>query len=111
MYKIPLTNSPNQTFSTAVPVNGENKDFTFVLNYNEQAQYWSMTLMDSLTNEILFSQLPMLFSFFEFANMITQLSYKQIGSIYICPVQETQSSAPNDKDIGQKYILVWGDNE
>ena len=53
----------------------------------------------------------MLFSFFEFANMITQLSYKQVGSIYICPIQETQSSAPNDKDIGQKYILVWGDNE
>lgn len=111
MYKIPLTNSPNQTFSCTVPVNGENKDFTFRLSYNSQAEYWSMTVEDSLTHELLFSQLPMLFSFFEYANMITQLSYKQIGSIYICPIQETGTSRPNDLDIGQKYVLIWSDNE
>lgn len=111
MYKIPLTNSPNQTFSCTVPVNGDNKDFTITLNYNSQAEYWAMTVVDSVTQEILFSQLPMLFSFFEYANMITQLEYKQIGSIYICPIQETQASRPNDLDIGQKYVLIWSDNE
>lgn len=111
MYKIPLTNSPNQTFSVTVPVNGENKDFTFNLSYNEQAGYWFLTLSDSISQEIIFSQLPLLCSFDGFSNIITQLSYKLIGSIYIAPLQETANSMPNDEDIGTKYILVWGDNE
>lgn len=111
MYKIPLTNSPNQNFGVTVPVNGKNMDFNITLNYNEQAQYWAMTVTDALTNEIYFSQLPMLFSFVEYANIITQLSYKLIGSIYITAITETELSRPNDSDIGTYYILVWSDNE
>lgn len=111
MYKIPLTNSPNQTFMATIPVNGENKTFTITLNYNSIANYWTMNLVDSGTSQILFAGLPLLFSFYKFANMITQLAYMQIGSIYICPIQETPESMPDSENIGQKYILVWSDNE
>ena len=38
MYKIPLTNSPNQTFRVTVPVNNENKTFT-IANILRQQSY------------------------------------------------------------------------
>ena len=53
MYKIPLTNSPNQTFSTSIPVNGENRYFVIELNYIYSCGYWSMTLTDYTTEQIL----------------------------------------------------------
>lgn len=112
MYKIELTNSPNQTFQSIIPVNGGNIDFTFYLSYNDQAGYWSLTLTNTLTQELYFSNLPLLSSFSEYTNMIFQLDYKMIGSIYIAYIQNIQNaSMPDDKNIGKDYIMVWGDNE
>lgn len=110
MYKVPLTNSPNQTFSIVIPVNGENINFTIFLSYNENAKYWLMTLTKTLTQEEVFCNLPLLCSFDKYSNMIYQLDYKEVGEIMIVPIQETQSSMPNDEDIGIKYVMVWGDN-
>lgn len=111
MYKIPLTTFPNQTFVVIVPVNGGNKEFEIQLRYNEVAGYWSMTLTDNEAERIIFSQLPLLASYYEFANMANQLGYKNIGSIYCIAMQMTKSCAPNSDDLGKKYILIWGDNE
>ena len=111
MYKIPLTNSPNQKFTTTVPVNEGNIDFDIELRYNEIAEYWTMTLIDTQSRQIIFSQLPLLSSFFEYANIAHQFQYKNIGSIYIVPMQMTKACRPNNIDIGKKYILIWGDNE
>ena len=51
LYKIPLTNSPNQTFRVTVPVNNENKTFTIKLNYNDQAKYWNFSLYDTFAEQ------------------------------------------------------------
>lgn len=110
MYRIPLTNSPNQTFNVIVPINGENKEFVVTLNYSEIADYWTMTLSDPITQLDIVSGIPMLESYNDFANLLIQLGYKNIGSIYIVGMEETAASRPNDIDIGQKYLLVWGDN-
>lgn len=111
MYKIPLTNSPNQTFGVTVPVNGGNVDFTIVLNYNETAEYWSMTLSLSESGTVVFSQIPLLTSFSGFSNIALQFKYKRLGSIYVCPVNETKESRPNGENLGTSYVLLWGDNE
>ncbi len=111
MYKIPLTNSPNQTFKVVVPVNDENKTFTVKLNYNEQAEYWSLSLFDSFDETPIFMNLPMLSSKYRYANILRQLDYKRIGSIYIAPIYETENSAPDASNLGTNYILIWGDNE
>lgn len=110
MYRIPLTNSPNQTFNITVPVNGENKDFTINLNYSEIADYWTIDISDTLTEQMIICGIPLLESYNDFANLLIQQGYLEIGSIFIVAMQETKSCRPDDKDIGQKYLLVWGDN-
>lgn len=112
MYKIPLTNSPNQSFSSTIPVGNENIEFEFYLSYNDVAGYWMLTLTKSETQEILFSELPLLCSFIYYNNMVTQLSYKNFGSIYITVIQDKEkASMPDDQNIGSSYIMLWGDNE
>lgn len=111
MYKIPLTNSPNQSFNITVPVNDENKDLTLELNYNEVADYWSITIRDTETDLVLVSQLPMLESYGDFSNILIQLGYLEIGSVFIVAIEETDTCRPNEEDLGTKYIVIWGDNE
>lgn len=110
MYKIPLTNSPNQTFSTSIPVNGENRYFVIELNYIYSCGYWSMTLTDSTTEQILVSNIPLLFSEFDFIDIFRQLGYKEIGEVYIVPVKGVKGSMPNYENLGQDYVMLWGDN-
>ena len=109
-YRIPLSPYPNQTFSASIPVNDENKDLKFELSYNSVAGYWMMTVSDVQTEEVIFSQLPLLCSFGDFCNMLRQLDYKLIGSAFVFPVNFTKASMPNDKNLGSDYTLLWSDN-
>lgn len=111
MYKIPLTNSPNQTFQCTVPVNQVNINFNFNLWYNEQAEYWLLTLSNYTTGEVYFANLPLVSSKGNFGNMIHQLSYKNIGMCFMLPTTEDLKCAANNDNLGQTYIMIWGDNE
>lgn len=111
MYKIPLTNSPNQTFKVTIPVNGENMQFKFKLWYNYQAGYWLFTAINLKTNSEIFSNLPLLTSKGKFANIISQLDYMGIGICVMVPVADPRGSMANDLDIGKGYVMVWGDND
>lgn len=110
MYKIPLTNSPNQTFSITIPINGENKTFVFNLKYNYQAKYWLLTIEDYETEQILVSNIPLLSSTFDFASILKQFEYKLIGNAYVVPVYNQSLSMPDNKNIGTDFALMWGDN-
>ena len=111
MYKIPLTNSPNQTFQSVIPVNQTNINFNFHLWYNEVASYWLLTLSNYKTGEEYFSNLPLVSSKGMFGNIVNQLAYKNIGMCFMLPTSEDLKSAADDQNIGQKYIMIWGDNE
>lgn len=111
MYKIPLTNAPNQTFNMVVPINGGNREFIMTLNYNSVAEYWAMTLVDAETKTTLYSQIPMLASSGDFMNLALQLDYLDIGSINVVMIDGDEACRPNDENLGTTYILVWGDNE
>lgn len=110
MYKIPLTNSPNQTFSTTIPINGENKSFVFNLKYNYIAKYWLLTISDAATEQILIANIPLLSSTFDFASILKQFEYKLIGNAYVVPVYDFSLSAPDNTNIGTDFALMWGDN-
>lgn len=110
MYKIPLTNSPNQTFSTTIPINGENKSFVFNLKYNYVAKYWLLTISDAATEQILIANIPLLSSTFDFASILKQFEYKLIGNAYVIPVYDFSLSAPDNTNIGTDFALMWGDN-
>lgn len=111
MYKVPLTNSPNQTFQCTIPVNQTNIDFNFNIWYNEKAKYWCLSLSNYKTGEVYFSNLPLLSSRKSYSNVINQLSYIGIGMLIMLPVSEDEKSMADDTDLGTKYIMIWGDNE
>ena len=84
MIRVPLTNSPNQRFQCTLPVNDENIQFVFELWYNEQAEYWMLSLSNKTTNEQIFVNLPLLATKNAvFGNLMCQLEYKNVGICYI----------------------------
>lgn len=110
MVKIPLTNSPNQTFTCSVPINGANKRFKFNLWYNYQANYWLFSLYDVQNESWIFLNLPLLVYKGSEWNIIHQLDYMKIGICIILPVVEDKVGNPTKDDIGTHYLMIWGDN-
>ena len=111
MIKVPLTNAPNQKFQCTLPVNDENIQFVFELWYNDQAKYWMLSLSNKTTREQIFVNLPLLATKSDvFGNLMCQLEYKNVGICYVFPTKEDQKSMPNDKELGELYLMVWGDN-
>ena len=111
MYKIPLTNSPNQTFTCIVPVNDKNVNLRFKLWYNYSAKYWLFSLEDVKTEKEIISNLPLLVSGGQFSNILAQLDYMKIGIMIVVPLVPDLLENPNDENVGSSYALVWGDND
>jgi len=111
MLKIPLTNAPNQRFQCTLPVNDRNIIFVFELWYNEQAGYWFLSLTNKSDNEQVFVNLPLLATKdADFGNIMCQLGYKNVGICYVFPISEDAKSMPNNKELGELYLMLWGDN-
>lgn len=111
MYKIPVSNSPNQSFVCTVPVNGRNLDLKFSLWYNTQANYWLLSAEDVRNGKVLFSNLPMISSSRLFSNILYQLEYMKIGICIVLPIIDNEKSMPDDKNLGTGYLMIWGDND
>lgn len=111
MYKIPVSNYPNQTFVTTVPVNGQNKSFKFHLWYNYKSEYWLLTLSDVETETVIFENLPLVSSNGQFYNILSQLQHLCIGMCIMLPVVDDKKSQANDKNLGTSYVMIWGDND
>ena len=108
MYKIPLTNSPNQTFNCIVPVNGENHNLRFTLWYNYKAKYWLMSIFEITENKEMFENLPLLVSKGRFENILCQLGYMDLGMAGVVPLIDSLEN-PDNTNLGTAYILLWGD--
>ena len=105
MYTVPLTTSPNQSFTCTIPIDGKSITFNFFLRYNTQAKYWIMELYDTKNNTIVVS-IPLICGL----NLLGQYSYLRIGSACIIKVDTTLTSdKPDEKNLGTDFILVWSD--
>lgn len=111
MYKVPLTNSPNQTFKCTIPVNGNNIPFKFDLWYNYSAEYWLISATNTLTGELYFSNLPLLSSYGKYCDILHQLNYKNIGCCIMVMMEDDIGDRANDQNIGKSFLMVWGDND
>ena len=111
MYRIPLTNSPNQAFTCIVPVNDKNVNLRFRLWYNYTAKYWLFSLDDVKTEKEIITNLPLLVSAGRFSNILAQLDYMRIGSMIVVPLEPDLLESPDDENLGSYYALVWGDND
>lgn len=105
MYIVPLTTSPNQKFTSTIPIDGKKIKFNFFLRYNTEANYWVLDIYDSHNNNLLAS-----INLVCGANLLEQYSYLNIGSVYIVKADTTLiSDRPNEYNLGTSFLLVWGD--
>ena len=109
LYKIPLTNDPNQTFSITLPVNGVNRNLVISLNYNVFADYWTMCIKEKVTGKILIDSLPLTTGEYPSADLLGQFEYLGIGTAIIIKNGVTDSDYPNNTNLATQFTLVWGD--
>ena len=106
---IPVTSDPNQRFECTIPIDGNNVSLLFLLVYNDQGNYWCMTVSDANTSEVLLDTIPLLTSNGYGANILEQYSYKKIGSAYIIKTSNIRDDSPTMNNLGTDFVLMWGD--
>ncbi len=106
---IPINNQPNQTLTTTVNINGENKNFRLFLVWNGCGKYWEFDLFDADNDQQLLSRIPLVGNLD--GNIIPQYSYKGIGEARIINVSGSNNLIPNQENLGTDYFLVWSDND
>ncbi len=105
MYIIPLTTSPNQTFTSTIPIDGSKIKFNFFLRYNTEASYWVLDIFDS-NNVSLLASINLVCGL----NLLEQYSYLKIGSAYIYKVDSSLADdSPTEYNLGSDFQLVWSD--
>lgn len=105
MYIVPLTTSPNQTFTSTIPIDGKKIKFNFFLRFNTEASYWVLDIYDS-NNISLLASINLVCGL----NLLEQYSYLNIGSAYIYKSDKTlDMDVPNEYNLGTDFQLIWGD--
>lgn len=105
MFIIPLSTSPNQKFTSTIPIDGKKIKFNFFMRFNTEAQYWVLDIYDSKNNNLLAS-----INLVCGLNLLEQYSYLSIGSAYIVKIDKTlDMDVPNEYNIGTDFMLLWGD--
>jgi hypothetical protein len=106
---IPLTTEPNQQINITLSVDGAPLSLILLINYNEIAKYWVMTVYDANGNLIL-SDVPLVTGNYPACNILAQYAYLEIGSAYVLNLTGTSGvNYPDDTNLGTDFVLVWGD--
>jgi len=82
LQQVPLTNSPNQTLTVNLEVDGKPLTLNLTVDYNEMAGYWIISISD-INNNLLIDSIPMLCGSYPAANLLQQQRYLAIGSAFI----------------------------
>lgn len=109
LQQIPLTNSPNQTISQILSVDGQSLNLNFGFHYNEVAAYWAMSVKDQ-NNNLLVDSVPLVTGNDPACNILRQYSFLQIGSCFV--INRTGSELPDypdDSNLGTGFQVLWGD--
>jgi hypothetical protein len=105
---IPVTSAPNQLFAIPLSVDGASLSLILALHFNEVANYWVMTVSDANSN-VLVDSVPLVTGNWPVCNILKQYAFLQIGSCYIINVTGNAGGNPNSTNLGNGYIMLWGD--
>lgn len=105
---IPLTPSPNQSFTVQLQVDGNPLTLQLVIRWSAMAGYWVMTILDS-SGDLLLDSIPLITGWYPAANLLAQYEYLAIGSAYILNDGNSSSDYPGQSDLGSAFSLLWSD--
>jgi hypothetical protein len=107
MQRVPLDNSPNQTFRVTLNVDGKSLTLNLSIRFNSMAGYWVMTIWDASGNMLLDS-IPLLTGEWPAANLLAQYGYLKIGSAFVIS-NGAPIDYPDSTTLGNQFELWWGD--
>jgi hypothetical protein len=107
MQLIPLDNSPNQTFTISLSVDGSTLTLKLGINFSSMAGYWLMTVWDA-SGKCLLSSVPLLTGVWPASNILAQFGYLRIGSAYLIS-NGSLADYPDSTNLGSEFELWWGD--
>jgi hypothetical protein len=103
LYRLPVTNKPNNIFRAQVVVDGENREYILTLRYREVCRYWTMDVADLNGNDILVN-VPLVTG----VNLFQQLGYLGLGAVILIDRLNTGKSAAAADELGYGTIMLWG---
>jgi hypothetical protein len=109
---IPLTNSPNQSVTVSLPINGGSLTLNLEIYYNENGEngdFWSMDVSDQNGN-LLVASVPLVTGAWPAANVLAPFDYLRIGSAYMINASGGSTDIPDSTTLGAQFLLIWGPN-
>lgn len=107
LQQIPLTNSPNQSFTVQLQVDGRPLSLNLTVKFNEMAGYWILSISD-VNNRLLIDSVPMITGGYPAANILQQQRYLAIGSWYIVNVSNIIPNTVSGVGYGQGFYGFGG---
>ena len=104
---IPLTCAPDSTQDFKITIGNENKHIKLVLRYLDRFDLWIADIIDYPSDIPLVNCHP----FVTGENILEQYSYLGIGEAYVINQYPTKLQHPDNKTLGNTFLLVWGTNE
>lgn len=105
---IPLEPLPNQSFRATISTDENRRiEIDFKLSWNEEAGYWTMTLIDAGTGNYLVDSIPLFAGEAPTFDLLSQYKHLNIGSCYILNISGLESAVPNKENLGIDYVLCW----
>jgi hypothetical protein len=108
---IPVTNKPNQRFDCVLEFDDKSVTYQFDFRYNESGKIWMMTITDPTTNEIILDSIPVLGGIQSLSDLLYQHAYLLIGSAFVMNISNVPKDSPDDTDLGNDFVLLWGDTQ
>lgn len=97
---IPLTNSPNQTLTAELNVDGAPLSLNLNIDYDEMAAYWVMSISD-VSGNLLIASIPLVTGGYPAANLLQQQRYLGIGSCFIVNVSNLMLESGSEVGYGE----------
>lgn len=105
---IPLTNSPSQSLTVTLTVDGLVLRLQLEVYFSEMAQYWVMDISDAAGN-LLLASLPLVTGNWPAANILAQYAYLKIGSAFVINLGQVPDDYPGASELGNDFALLWDD--
>lgn len=105
---LPITPSMNQDFTCTLPVGNRNVTLDFSITYNNQGEYWFMSIKDHDSGRLLIDGLPLLPGEYPSADLLGQHKYLGIGSAYLISLSN-DDTVPTFDSLGKSHLIAWSD--
>ena len=109
---IPLTNSPNQSVTVSLPINGGTVTLGLEIYYNENGEdgnFWAMDISDQYGN-LLVASVPLVTGVWPAANILAPWDYLRIGAAFVINQSASSLDIPDDNTLGSQFALIWAPN-